>query len=576
MEANLFDGAVVFDDVEGIDSAVEMEVEDVFDMKINEMLVESDDVADTDDASVSTKQNQPAGDGSSVILPNAEDTSSSMLLQEDSGRHSPIDPLLALESRKEPIEEENDESRVDLEYVENHMRHAGSNAGPVYESSTPMTIGRDMFARFDHQKHRGLVSRAHALIESRRNATTGELEYILKDTSVNGTFLGANRLTPGGPGAKLEHGDVIGILTSHSSPIETYSPYGEFFTVTLGLRWLRPNVKIETIAAAATSEHHTPILSRLHSSYAPGTFVDEFSSSSEESETEFDNRSFRSLQPRSSPRSGINTPKRTANTFKKSAATSPRARRTSKILNRRKSLTSASRVKSRSGNDTDDTDGDDEREYETNNAATTSTARTPGARNVRKPLVDVSRPSFNDEGDLHDQPRKSNRSRNASASNKTKNDSKTPKMRTASERITIRTKLSPLESHASSSTSAMTPSYRRSARRAKNRYEVEPSSKTPSRASTPSNSTNSVVTPYYWDVSGSDAGRTRRNTPFRNSNADLASEDVVTPSKRIPASNSHWMTPRSSEKKRNRPVGETESADELSKDEPARKLRSQF
>lgn len=180
--------------------------------------------------------------------------------------------------------EEDDDSPINLEYVENHMRHAGSNAGPVSFSDMPMVLGRDTFVKYDATKKRKLVSRSHALIEAKRNPDTKKIDYFLRDTSVNGTFLGANRLSPDGPPAKLEHGDVIGILTSHSSPLETYSPFGDYFTVTLGLRWMRPDTAPEKIDPNVVVEHHIPIMSRLHSEYAPGTFVDQDFSESEDEE----------------------------------------------------------------------------------------------------------------------------------------------------------------------------------------------------------------------------------------------------------------------------------------------------
>lgn len=293
--------------------------------------------------------------------------------------------------------DEDDDSWVNLEYVENHMRHAGSNAGPVSFKDMPMVIGRDLFANYDAHKKRKLVSRGHALIEAKRNSS-GYVDYYLRDTSVNGTFLGANRLAPDGPPAKLEHGDVIGILTSHSSPLETYSAYGEYFTVTLGLRWLRPNADPEKKDPSVSQEHHIPILSRLHSEYAPGTFVDQGYSDSDDDEgrstqkTDITQKSGSSRSSRSTSAKGSvsahSTPARIRSSGTKVAQTSPRRKRGNGDSRR---ITLTSKRRSKSGNDTDDTDGDDEREDGENMAGN----RTSEDKK-RTPIIAISKPVFDD------------------------------------------------------------------------------------------------------------------------------------------------------------------------------------
>lgn len=294
--------------------------------------------------------------------------------------------------------DEHDDSPINLEFVEGHMRHSGSNAGPVTFKDMPLVLGRDTFIKYDAHKKRKLVSRSHALIEAQLNPTTKKVDYFLRDTSVNGTFLGANRLAPDGPPAKLEHGDVIGILTSHSSPLETYSPYGDYFTVTLGLRWLRPDTEPEKIDPEVTQEHHIPIMSRLHSEYAPGTFVDQDFSDSEDDEVRNtqktdttqksgSSRSTRSISAKGSV-SAHSTPARIRVTGSHAAQTSPRRRRTDRNP-RRGSL--SSKHASKSGNDTDDTDGDDEREE-----SGSKRSKVKVDAKQRKPIIAISRPVFDE------------------------------------------------------------------------------------------------------------------------------------------------------------------------------------
>lgn len=293
---------------------------------------------------------------------------------------------------------EHDDSPINLEFVEGHMRHSGSNAGPVTFKDMPLVLGRDTFVKYDAHKKRKLVSRSHALIEAQLNPTTKKVDYYLRDTSVNGTFLGANRLAPDGPPAKLEHGDVIGILTSHSSPLETYSPYGDYFTVTLGLRWLRPDTEPEKIDPEVTQEHHIPIMSRLHSEYAPGTFVDQDFSESEDEEIRNtqktdttlrsgSSRSTRSISAKGSV-SAHSTPARIRVTGSHAAQTSPRRR---KITRTPRHGSTSSKHASKSGNDTDDTDGDDEREE-----GGSKRGKVKVDAKQRKPIIAISRPVFDE------------------------------------------------------------------------------------------------------------------------------------------------------------------------------------
>jgi hypothetical protein len=327
----------------------------------------------------------------------------------DSNRHSETDEVEHMEVEDQPQTEEtgeveqffhdpNDVSRVDLEFIEHHMRHASSNAGPYYESDMPLVLGRDLFKRHDRHRLRGLISREHCRIESSINEE-GELEYYVKDTSVNGTFLGPHRISPDGPGALVQHGDVIGLLTSHSSPIETYTAEGEVFKVTLGLRWLRPNHKSETGTTTPSSESHTAVLSHLADKNKHGVFAGERDLRGETmlqtNEGDLWKRSHR-ITPTATPPSA-STPKH-GHPTRHNISTDPKLQTSSKggrnnnktTTHKRKSLDLPNN-RNHSGNDTDDTDGDDEMDLSSQSQVT------PAAKKPRKPIITVSKPSFDED-----------------------------------------------------------------------------------------------------------------------------------------------------------------------------------
>lgn len=280
----------------------------------------------------------------------------------------------------------NDLSRVDLEFVENHKRHAGSNAGPFYLSDMPLVLGRDLFHGRDFHRARGLVSRHHCRIEASWNEE-GELEYYVKDTSANGTFLGPHRIDPSGPGALVQHGDVISLLSSHSSPIESYDVEGTGFRVTLGVRWLRPNLPSEPPTPSSTPFENKPQISAR--TPRPSPFIGILAHQEEEEEAQGSDFAASQHTSSSATPSSSTPGKNTERKEKKNTSASKKKQGTNKAIRRRRARDPS--AKNHSGNDTDDTDGDDEMEMPQKAIAT------PKPTRPRKPIVTVSTPTFEDD-----------------------------------------------------------------------------------------------------------------------------------------------------------------------------------
>jgi len=293
------------------------------------------------------------------------------------------------------IRDPSDESRVDLEYVENHMRHAGSNVGPFYESDMPVVLGRETFRHRDCHRVRGLVSRHHCRIESLVNVQ-GEVEYYVKDTSVNGTFLGPHRIDPSGPGALVQPGDVIGLLTSHSSPIETYDMEGTGFRVTLGVRWLRPNLLPHDTPSTSTPSDNKPVKRTYPCGISPfiGAQARTTMEESQEDECGVSSRPHDSSSNDHATTVSA-TPKVEKGEKKHSRASKSKhgvnggPKSASKSEKRRRARDPS--AKNHSGNDTDDTDGDDEMDLGQSSRAVS------GGDSAKKPVVAVSRPTFDDD-----------------------------------------------------------------------------------------------------------------------------------------------------------------------------------
>lgn len=284
-------------------------------------------------------------------------------------------------------------SRFDLELIENHMRHVGSNAGPFYMSDGAILLGRDIFKKHDKKRNRGLISRVHCSIEPRVDEN-GHLEYYLLDKSVNGTFLGTHRVDPTGRGARIQHGDVIGLLTSLSGPVESYiSNTGGLFKVTLGVRFLRPNLPIATALAGTFLESHTPLTSPLGATYEPGTFVGisptkaisvpQYDRSETASNASHRSRSSRSTQSMdtTSTNTVLSPPSHQKHDRKSKSSPSKKSKRKST----NGMMTTDSTLFS--GHSTDDTDGDDEKD--------SPEVATPSKQ--RKPIVTVTKAAYEGE-----------------------------------------------------------------------------------------------------------------------------------------------------------------------------------
>jgi hypothetical protein len=373
-----------------------------------------DEMATIETASSFTRVHDPSS-------PDGAEVDENLSAEEE--KSNGMDPQSEREERidlKEADSGDNDESRVDLEIVENHMRHAGSNAGPFYARDMPVVLGRDVFKRHDKHRVRGLISRDHCRIEA-SVGEEGEVKYYVKDTSINGTFLGPHRILPNGPGALLEHGDVIGLLTSHSSPIETYSAEGEIFKVTLGLRWLRPNQncsKNDLIPIKTDSHGH--IRSQIAEENMSGVFYGiEFiadDQSSQISEAQGSHRSARSTASGTSVKS-LSTPKAPNRSIRISKNPKTHSGGKNKRAERKPLDPS---LKNHSGNDTDDTDGDDELDLG-------STHKTPAAKSGRTKPIAVSKPTI--EESTYDSPHPSTKTPSTSSSSK-RSRGKSPKPHT--------------------------------------------------------------------------------------------------------------------------------------------------